>query len=1112
MGNSNSNYNILISKLDRFIRKYYINKLIRGGLYTLGLILALFLLFNILEYNFYFGTGVRKLLFGSFILSSLGALTFWVLIPLTKYFRLGQTISHEQAANIIGDHFQGVKDKLLNVLQLKKQSESAANLELVEASIDQKTQSITPIPFRTAIDLSKNRKYLKYALPPMLLFLVILFAAPSIIKDGTHRLINNNKEFERAAPYRFLLQDEDPTVVQYDDYRVKIKVEGEILPNEAFIEVDNFQYRLQKEDAETYSYTIRNVQKDTPFRIFSGAVSSETNTLKVLAKPNLANFKVSLDYPGYTGRKDEVLDNLGDLVIPEGTNVKWNFNTLNTKDVSMKFASDNTVEKAEQKGTDAFSFKKRIRKNDFYKVYIANENVPKGDSVSYSLNVIKDQFPTISVEQFVDSLEKAVVFFVGRASDDYGLNSLTFNYNVTKANGSQSPLQTIKLNDPKNREVQYEHTFDIRDLALKPGENVTYYFEVKDNDAVNGSKSAKTGIMSFEKPSIEELKEIEDINEEAIKDNLNESLKNMEKLRENYRKMREKLLQEKELDWQDKKDLEKLLEEQKKIQEQLEEAKEKFEENLKNQEEMDEQREEILEKQEKLQELFEEAVDPETQELMDKIQELMQELEKESALEMMEQMEMSNEAMEKEMDRLMELYKSLEVEKEVKDQIEALEELAKEQEKLAEETEQEKKSDEELQKEQEKLNEKFDELKEEMEKIEEKNEELEQPKNLGDDNEEQMEDIQEDMQNSSEQMKQSDNKGASESQKDAAQKMKEMAGSLQSNMQSGEQEQQAEDIKMIRQLLENLVSLSFDQEDLVNDLARTRTVTPRYVELVQEQFKLKDDFKLVEDSLTALANRNDKIESFVLEKVGEVKLNMKESLTELEARKKPEAADNQRRTMKNVNDLALMLAESMNNMQQQMASSMPGSQMCNKPGGKSSGKNGKVPKDKISEGSQGMEEMMKGMQQKMGNGEKPSAKDFAQAAARQAAMRKALQDMQKDAKEQGRGTKELEAIIEEMNKIETDLVNKRLDSEMLKRQQDITTRLLEAEKAERQREFDNKRKAETASEKKREFPPSLKEYIKKREAELEMYKTVSPALRPYYKYLVDEYYKALKAE
>jgi len=1107
-----NNYDLLISKLDQFIRKFYINKFIRGSLYTIGLILALFLLFNILEHYFYFGTGVRKMLFGSFILTSIAALLFWVVFPLTKYFRLGKTISHEKAANIIGDHFQGVEDKLLNVLQLKRQSEGTSNIALIEASIDQKTSEITPVPFRTAIDLSKNRRYLRYAAPPALLLLAIFLGSPSIITDSTHRLINNNTEFEREAPYKFVLDNESPEVIQFEDYKVNIKVEGELLPNEAFIEIDNFQYRLQKEDANTYSYLIRNVQKDTPFRIFSGQVSSDDHNLKVLVKPSLANFNVSLDYPAYTGRKDELLENLGDLVMPEGTRVKWNFNTLHTEDVLLKFASHKENEKAERKGENDYSFAKKIRKNDFYKVFITNKNVPQGDSVSYSLNVIKDQYPTISVEEFVDSTENKIKFFVGRASDDYGINSVSFNYNITKANGGQMPLQTIKLTDPKSRETTYKHTFDINELELKPGENVTYYFEVKDNDGVNGSKSAKTGIMSFEKPSIEDLKEIEDINEEAIKDNLEESLKNMEKLRENYKKMREKLLQEKELDWQDKKDLEKMLEEQEKLQEKIEEAKEKFEENLKNQEEMEEQNEEILEKQEKLQELFEEAVDPKTKELMEKIQELMQELEKDSALEMMEQMEMDNEQMEKEMDRLLELYKSLELEKEVKEQIEELEKLAEEQEKLAEETKDQKKPEDELKKEQEKLNEKMDDIKEKMEELEEKNEELENPKNLGDDNQEQMEDIQEEQEDAGEKMDQKDSDGASKKQKSAAQKMKQMAGSLQSSMEAGEEEQQSEDIKMIRQLLENLVNLSFDQENLVTDFARTRTVTPRYVELVQEQFKLQDDFKLVEDSLTALANRNDKIQGYVIDKVSEVKLNFKESLTELEERKTSQAADNQRRSMKNINDLALMLAESMQDMQEQMGASMPGSQMCNKPGGKGEGKPGKTPSDKISEGSQGMEKALKGMQDKQGKGEKPSAKDFAQAAARQAAMRKALQDMQKDAKEQGKGTKELEEIINEMNKIEVDLVNKRLDSEMLKRQQDITSRLLEAEKAERQREFDNKRKAETATEKKRELPPSLQEYIKEREAELEMYKTVSPALKPYYKYLVDKYYKSLKGE
>ena len=71
---------------------------------------------------------------------------------------------------------------------------------------------------------------------------------------------------------------------------------------------------------------------------------------------------------------------------------------------------------------------------------------------------------------------------------------------------------------------------------------------------------------------------------------------------------------------------------------------------------------------------------------------------------------------------------------------------------------------------------------------------------------------------------------------------------------------------------------------------------------------------------------------------------------------------------------------------------------------------------------------------------------------------------------------------------------------------------LEAEKAEQQREFDNKRKAEQAKEKRKELPPALQDYLKKRESEIEMYKTISPDLNPYYKILVDSYYRALKGE
>ncbi len=1113
MSGKTSNYNLLIEKLDKFTRKYYTNKIIRGILYSLALILVLFLCFSVAEHYFYFGQSVRKAFFFSFIGTSLFALAYWVFVPMMNYFKLGKTISHEQAAEIIGDHFQDIKDKLLNVLQLKKQTNSSS-LALIEASINQKSDQIKLVPFQSAIDLSKNRQYLKYALPPFLILLVLLFAAPSIIKDSTHRIINNDQKFERDAPFSFNFDKKILSVIQYEDFELVVNAEGAALPNEVFVEYDNFQYRLDKISPSVFAYTFKNVQKDTPFKLYSGPVKSETYTLDVIEKPNILDFSLNLDYPSYTGRKDETILNIGDIVAPEGTRAYWTFNALHTNKLDVTF--NNGVRKeANQKSESSFDFSRKLKRDELYKIYISNEQISDADSVRYSINVVQDQHPTISVERFIDSTNANLMFFVGKASDDYGLNSLSFNYTLIHEDGRSGGLQSIKLADPKSNSVSYDYTFDVDDLDLKPGDELSFYFQTSDNDGVNGSKYVQTNPMLFEKPSLQELKEEEDKNEEDIKDNLKESIDKMKKLREEYKKLREKLLQEKELNWQDKKELESLLEKQKELQKKIEEAKEKFEDNLKKQEQFEEQKEEILEKQEQIQKMFEEVLDPETKEMMEKIQEMLEELNKDEALDMMEEMEMDDKSMEMEMDRLMELFKQLEMEKEIKEEIEKLEELAEKQEQLSEDTKEEKKSDEELKKEQEEINKEFEEIKENIEELEKKNEELSPPKDLGDDNEEQMEEIQEELDESMDELEKDDKQKASESQKKASEKMKSMAGNLQSSMESGEMEQMEEDMQALRQLLENLVDLSFDQEDLYDNLlAAPKVNTPRYVELVQVQFKLKDDFKLISDSLFALSKRVSQIETFVTDKVFEVDESLKNSLENLEERRMPQANAEQRSTMKSVNDLALMLSDAMEQMQQQMSGMMPGSQMCKNPGGsgQGAGKKGKQPKDKISPGQEKLNQDMQKMMEKMKKGGGGGmSKEFAQAAARQAAMRKALQELHEQQKEQGQGSKEIQKLIDEMDRTEIDLVNKRLNNETLKRQKDILTRLLKAEKAERQREFENKRKAERTSEKKREFPPSLKEYLKKREAEVEIYKATSPDLKPFYKVLVDRYYQSLKS-
>jgi hypothetical protein len=164
----------------------------------------------------------------------------------------------------------------------------------------------------------------------------------------------------------------------------------------------------------------------------------------------------------------------------------------------------------------------------------------------------------------------------------------------------------------------------------------------------------------------------------------------------------------------------------------------------------------------------------------------------------------------------------------------------------------------------------------------------------------------------------------------------------------------------------------------------------------------------------------------------------------------------------------------------------------------------------MSQGQKSLNQIMKELQERMKSGQGGSSKEFAQMAARQAAMRKALESLAKEKRQSGKPDKQLQDIIDQMDRTEIDLVNKRLTSETLKRQEDILKKLLDHEKAERERELDEQRKSETGSRYEKRTPPALEEYLRKREAELELYRAVSPHLRPHYKQLVEEYHRNLK--
>ncbi|MBL4707483.1 MAG: hypothetical protein JKY48_03470 [Flavobacteriales bacterium] len=416
------------------------------------------------------------------------------------------------------------------------------------------------------------------------------------------------------------------------------------------------------------------------------------------------------------------------------------------------------------------------------------------------------------------------------------------------------------------------------------------------------------------------------------------------------------------------------------------------------------------------------------------------------------------------------------------------------------------------------MNKEFDKLSEELEDIKKKNEELEEPNKL-EDTKNLEEEIKEDMKKSSEELEKKNKKKAGEQQESAEEKMDDLSKKLsemQSQMQSEANEENLEDL---RALLENIIQLSFDQEAVMENLKIINVNDPKYVIYTQEQKKLKDDSKIVEDSLFALSKRIQQLSNIINKEMTAVNFNMEKALDQLGERKTAQANSLQQFSMTSLNNLALLLDAAVQSMQQSMQQQGKGE--CKNPGGNKPKPGAGGMKKLQQQLNKQMEGLKKAMEEgkKSGKGKKPGgqggmggmSKELAQMAAKQAAIRKAVEQLRNQIGESlGKGGGNLKKLGDLMEQTETDLVNKNITNQTLLRQQEILTRLLESEKAEREREKDEKRESTEFTDDISRNPNSFFEYNKRKEQEIELLRTLPPTFNNYYKLKVSEYFNKIE--
>ena len=962
-------------KLNAFIKKYYSNELIKGLIlfFSFGLLYFIFTLF--IEHFLWLKPTARTILFWAFIIIELALLTKFIVFTLIKLIGLQKGISYTDASKIIGKHFNEVDDKLLNVLQLNNDNDKS---ELLLASIEQKSLDLEPIPFKRAINFSSNKKYLKYLAIPLLIWFVTYITGNNIIfKDSLDRVVNHQMAYEPPAPFQFLVTNDELVALEGKPFTINVITKGDVVPENVKIHFNDTEYFLKEEILGNFSHTFSKLKKDTKFFVEANGVQSKDYNISVVKTPNINNFEMYFNYPNYTLKTDEKIENTGNGIVPEGTTISWKINSKNTTSIVFKNSLDST-ETAFKKDKNSIKYNlvKRLSNNLDYTIKTSNNQLKNYENLTYSIQVIKDEYPKIIVKTDIDSISRGNAQFIGQLSDDYGISKLLLVY-YDKDNLDTKKNYSISINNNTFQEFYY--VFPEK-LNLDKGVDYEFYFELFDNDAVNGNKSVKTKVYNYRNKTDQELNEDVLKEQKQSLENFKKTTKKTEKINKSLEDFSKKMKSKAEMDWQDKKEFKQFVKRQKQYQQMLENNTQKLQKNI--DELKHEENPQLKERKEDLKKRLEEMKEMQKKEkMLDELKKLAEKLDKENFIKKLDKLTQKNKQDEKSLERILELTKRFYVEKKTEEIANKLKELAKKQEELA-------KSKENTAEKQKELNKEFEKIKKEMAQLQKDNKALKKPMDIPKKMEEQKA-VDEDMKKAEEKLEDSekqDEEQSEEDQKDskqsaqkkqkaAAKKMKKMSGEMKSAMAAGASgEMMEEDIDNLRAIIENLIRFSLEQEDLMEDFHSITVAHPEYSKKLKFQQVLKDHFEHIDDSIYSLSLRNPKISEKLNKDIIEAHYNLNQSLSNIADNKIKQSLLNQQTTMMSANNLASYLSDVLDSEQNPSMGMGEGKGKGTGMGkGKGSGKSFQLP-DIIKKQGEMLEKAKAGQKGKKGEGEKKGEK------------------------------------------------------------------------------------------------------------------------------------------
>jgi len=1019
------------------------------------------------------------------------ALSLKILLALIFIYYVLQTnrklISYRTSARYLDIFNEDSSDTYQNAYELKNSSDDSDKeiLERIYQRADNKAAD--------QIIKSDNSRLGRIIIPFLVVTLISI--AFIIVKDEEYR-----------GTYDFFKLQKKPDVNHKESVEVypgsldmvrNSRLEIEVLDPESSVEHKLF-YKIDKswreETLSDHKRVFPNLDYSFSYYVKTPYAVSDTFQIRVFELPAVRKLDLKYEYPVYTRLEQEFKENSNGIIKAiAGTEVVLNLEVNNPIEEGHIIFSNGEIKELERMGRAEFRTSFTLEVNGEYHFDLVDLLGNKSEKIVRSFTVIQDKEPEIKIlYPGRDTLltQNMLLPLKIYAADDFGLKNLVLKFDVNSSETNVLPISE-KITE---KIINFDYILDLTTTFLIPGDKVTYWVEISDNSPQVQTVSSRRYIAKF--PSIEEIYQEIEREEQAKSDMLENTLERSEELQKEFSEKQRELMKKEEFDWEDKKELEEILKQQEQLNENIENVAEEYQNLLEKFENNKALSNETLQKMEQIRELMEDIANDDLLEAMENMRKNLEDLDPEVMKDAMQNFKFSMEEFSQKLEQTLELLKAIKKEQAVQKSLEIAEEMEEMQSNLNERTSEGNESNEKLAEDQKAIEKKLESLKEQLEKTSEMMD-PQADKEMKEALEELLEQMEqdslaEDLQDIQEDLKRNNMESAQNQQQQAMEKMEKMTSKLSEMQQSMASGMMMEMGEIIEKTIKRL--LLFSQKHEIS--ADQYTDDPFLI--LYDQIAL---FESVNLSLTELYSTPMIILALGPKFIYDANFTNKkyqELFTYINEAKKYNVKAYLKDIQKGLNLMVYDLILASNNMQQ---------------GG---GGGGSMQSLMQSMQQMGQQQMMMNMMtmelmQKMGEGGRLTG-EMLQESQRLAAEEQRLADnmkrmLQNDPEAQ-KQTSTLNRIIEDLEAISRNLSKGRINQNIIDQQERILSRLLDAQRSIHKREFSKKRKAETSEIDDWDVPEEIKlKFDKLRQKALlnEDYKDFPKE----YRELIEEYMKLL---